>query len=53
MQHSGCMMNVASVVAVLPGAKSSCALGEVRVVHSLLSADASGRIVHEHALQKI
>lgn len=40
-------------VSVLPGAQSSRAFLEVRVVHRLLSADATSRVVHQHALQKI
>ena len=40
------------MVAVLP-VESAAALSEVRVVYSLLCADASSGVVHEHALQQI
>ena len=39
-----------SVVSVLPRPRAFC---EVRVVDRLLCADASGRVVHQHALQEV
>lgn len=42
-----------SVVTVLPGAQSPCALREVRVVHCLLCADTAGGVVNQHAFQEI
>jgi hypothetical protein len=41
-----------SVVTVL-SVQDAAAFSEVRVVHSLLCTNASSRVVHQHALQKI
>ena len=45
-------INIRSVVTVLP-VQSATAFSEVRVVYSLLCADTSSGVVHQHALQQI
>ena len=45
-------INILSVVTVLP-VQSGTAFSEVRVVYSLLCADTSSGVVHQHALQQI
>jgi hypothetical protein len=52
MRRLRCTIHVRSVVTILP-VQSATALSEVRVVYSLLRADASSGIVHQHALQQV
>jgi len=52
MRWLQCTIDARSVVAVLP-VESAAAFSEVRVVYSLLCADASSGVVNEHALQQI
>ena len=45
-------INARSVVTILP-VQDAAAFSEVRVVYSLLCADASSRVVHQHAFQEV